>query len=76
MMLPHPPGKKIIKLLSKEGFEIVGRKGSHIRLKKKNKKTKIVIVPDHKELAPGTLLNIIRRSKIPKERFLRLLKKI
>ena len=33
--LPHPPAEKLIKLLTNNGFEIVGRKGSHIRLKKK-----------------------------------------
>jgi predicted RNA binding protein YcfA (HicA-like mRNA interferase family) len=30
----------------------------------------IIVVPEHKEIAPGTLLNIIRRSGIGRERFL------
>ena len=69
--LSRPAAKEVIKLLSKSGFEIVGRKGSHIRMKKKTgQETLILVVPDHKEIAPGTLLNIIRRSKINKEQFL------
>ena len=28
-------GRQVVEALSKAGFEIVGRKGSHIRLKKK-----------------------------------------
>ncbi|MBN2122483.1 type II toxin-antitoxin system HicA family toxin [Candidatus Micrarchaeota archaeon] len=69
--LPHPPARDVIRLLSRHGFEIVGRKGSHIRMKKGiGNDALIVVVPEHKEIAPGTLLNIIRRSGISKERFL------
>ncbi len=69
--LPALSAREIINILTKHGFKIVGRKGSHIRLKKKNKGTSIVIVPDHKELAPGTLMSIIRQSKLPKEEFIK-----
>ncbi|HEC76565.1 MAG TPA: addiction module toxin, HicA family, partial [Thermoplasmatales archaeon] len=33
--LPIVSGRKIVKALQKAGFEIVGRRGSHIRLKKR-----------------------------------------
>jgi predicted RNA binding protein YcfA (HicA-like mRNA interferase family) len=70
--LPHPPAREVIRLLSKQGFEIVGRKGSHIRMKKRvGNKVLIVVVPEHNEIAPGTLLNIIRRSGISKQLFLK-----
>ncbi len=69
--LPVLSAHEVIKYLISRGFEIVGRKGSHIRLKKFNgKHAIIVIVPDHREIAPGTLLSIIRQSKIPKDKFL------
>ena len=61
--------RDVIQVLIKNGFKVVGRKGSHIRLKKKNAVTSIVIVPYHKEIAPGTLMSIIRQSKLPKEIF-------
>jgi len=56
--------------LSKAGFIVVGRKGSHIRLKKKNERTYIVIVPDHKELAKGTLKSILRQANLSREQFI------
>ncbi len=74
--LPVLSGYKIVKALEKEGFKIVGRKGSHIRLKKKsNDETFIVIVPDHPEITPGTLLSIIRQSGMKKDEFLKLFEK-
>ena len=66
--LPVLSGHKIVKALQKAGFKIVGRKGSHIRLKKKNGETYIVVVPDHPEITRGTLLSIIRQSGMKKRR--------
>jgi len=64
----------VIKALAKIGFEVTGKKGSHIKLKKKlNEKVFIAIVPDHPELALGTLKSILRQANITKEDFLKLL---
>lgn len=66
----------MIKALAKVGFQVVGRKGSHVRLKKKvNGKVFVVIVPDHSELAKGTLKSILRQANMTREEFLRLLRK-
>lgn len=74
MVLPVISGRKVIKALAKIGFEVNGKKGSHIKLKKKfNDKVFIVIVPDHPELAIGTLKSILRQANISKEDFLKLL---
>ena len=74
MALPVISGRKVIRALAKTGFEVNGKKGSHIKLKKKfNGKILIVIVPDHRELAPGTLKSILRQANITKEDFLKLL---
>ncbi len=52
MKAPVVSGKEMIKYLSNQGFEIAGRKGSHVRLKKfAEPRNLIVIIPDHKELA-------------------------
>ena len=65
MKAPVVSGKEIIKFLSKQGFKIVGRKGSHVRLKKlSTPRNLIVIVPDHTELAQGTLRSILRQAGI------------
>jgi predicted RNA binding protein YcfA (HicA-like mRNA interferase family) len=66
-------GRKVIKALTKVGFKIVGRKGSHIRLKKKDGKTLITVVPDHKELEKGTLKSILRQANLSLEEFLEIL---
>jgi len=44
----------MLEVLSKIGFTIVGRKGSHVRLKRRrDKEVLIVIVPMHPELVRG-----------------------
>jgi predicted RNA binding protein YcfA (HicA-like mRNA interferase family) len=74
VVLPVVSGRKVIKALTKAGFKVAGRKGSHIKLKKKvNGKVLVVIVPDHAELARGTLKSILRQANITREDFLELL---
>jgi predicted RNA binding protein YcfA (HicA-like mRNA interferase family) len=64
----------MLKVLSKIGFTVVGRKGSHVRLKRRREKeTLIVIVPMHPELARGTLRSILRQANLTVEDLLRLL---
>ncbi len=76
MKLPVVSGQQIVKALKKAGFEIVGRKGSHIRLKKKTDKgVFIVTVPDHREIAKDTLHSIIRQSGMRRNEFIELLKR-
>lgn len=65
----------MIRALAKIGFEIVGRKESHIRMKKKDGITSIVIIPDHMELARGTLGSIMRQANLSREEFLEILEK-
>jgi len=73
--LPIVSGRKVIKALTKAGFQVAGRKGSHVKLKKRvDDKVLIVIVPDHEELARGTLKAILRQANMTRESFLELLK--
>jgi len=72
--LPLISGREAIKALTKVGFQVTGRKGSHIKLKKKiDDKVLVVIVPDHAELARGTLKSILNQANLTKEEFLKLL---
>ena len=72
--LPVVSGRKVIKALTKAGFTVQGKKGSHVKLKKTEAgKILIVIVPDHAEVARGTLKSILRQAGITKEEFLKLL---
>lgn len=65
-------GQEVISILKKSfGFLFVSQKGSHIKLRKiAEEKTVTVIVPDHKELAQGTLRNILRQAEIQPTEFL------
>jgi len=64
----------VIKALVNAGFEVAGRKGSHVKLKKRvDGKVFVVIVPDHAELARGTLKSILRQANVTREEFLKLL---
>lgn len=74
MRLPVVSGWDVVRALEKAGFRVVGRKGSHVRLKRKAEgRVYIVVVPLHRELKRGTLMSIIRRSGLSREEFIRLL---
>ena len=71
--LPVLSAREIIKALESAGFQLVSQKGSHIKMKKKDKdSTAVVIVPNHDEIATGTLRSIIRQSKLTPEDFMSL----
>lgn len=57
--LPSISGKECIKVLEKIGFYQKRRESSHIILRR-NEPFAQVVVPDHQELAKGTLRTIIR----------------
>lgn len=72
MKLPVVSGIEVVKALSKAGFYVKHRKGSHIILRRDNPFAQ-VSVPDHKELDRGTLRAIIRGSGLTVEQFMELL---
>jgi predicted RNA binding protein YcfA (HicA-like mRNA interferase family) len=69
----HPlSAREVCRILQKHGFAIVRQKGSHIILRKELRDRGITVpVPNHSELAKGTLKSIIDQSEIPKSEFLR-----
>lgn len=64
-------GKECVKILcNKFGFEISGRKGSHVRLSKETPEGKVgTVVPMHNEIKVGTLKGILRLAKVDEEEF-------
>jgi predicted RNA binding protein YcfA (HicA-like mRNA interferase family) len=68
--------EKVIKALTKLGFQKVRQKGSHIVMKHPD--GRITVVPFHKgeELGRGILREIIKDVGIDKEEFLKILKKV
>ena len=74
MKLPVISAAKVIKALKSIGFQISRQSGSHIILVKYVDSKKIsVVVPNHDEIAKGTLLSIISQSGLTKEEFLKLI---
>ena len=51
--LPHISSKELIKVFKKLGFEAISQRGSHIKLRHRDGRT--AIIPNHKEIKPGTL---------------------
>jgi len=63
-------GAEVRRILEHSGFQQVRRKGSHVVMQKRSDgETVTVPVPDHRELAAGTLRAIIRQSGLPREDF-------
>ena len=60
---------EIISGLNQFGFSVVSQKGSHIKLRKEGAVIKTVIVPNHYEVAKGTLQSIIEQAGITLEEF-------
>ncbi len=71
--LPILSGKDLVKTLSKIGFIHIRTKGSHAILVKEEEKKIMIPVPLHKELAKGTLKNIINRAGLTLDNLLELI---
>ena len=72
--LPVISGKKLVNALKKAGFVELRQRGSHISMQKVTlEKTYKTIVPLHKEVAKGTLLDILHQSGLSRDDLLELL---
>jgi predicted RNA binding protein YcfA (HicA-like mRNA interferase family) len=71
--LPALSAKEVIKVLDKFGFKVYRQTGSHIHLWNEERRL-LVTVPNHLELAKGTLISILKQAKIERKEFLSKLK--
>ena len=66
--LPVLSGKELVTALKKAGFVEVRQKGSHVSMQKITlDKTYKTVVPLHKELAKGTLLDILHQTEMSRD---------
>lgn len=72
--LPAVSGKEAVKALGKLGYEIDHQTGSHVILRHKDPPYRRLTVPNHKEIAKGTLRAIIRQSGLTRDEFMELVK--
>ncbi len=61
-------GRDIITRLKRLGFMIVSQKGSHIKMRGvRGGKLQTTIVPNHKEIALGTLASLLKQANVTKQ---------
>lgn len=70
--LPVISGADAVKAFEKAGWVIARQRGSHVIMLKAGQIASLSI-PQHKEIAPGTLRAIVRNSGLSVEDFLALL---
>lgn len=68
--LPVISGKELVKILKVFGYETDHQTGSHIILRNREPPYRRLTVPNHKEIAKGTLLAILRQAGLTREDFL------
>jgi predicted RNA binding protein YcfA (HicA-like mRNA interferase family) len=64
--LPQISGRELVKILQKDGWLLVGQKGSHVKLRKFLQPfgQRTVIIPLHKVLKKGTLSGILKDTSL------------
>ncbi len=71
--LPVVSGREAARALRQLGYELDHQTGSHLILRQIHPPHRRLTVPDHKELAKGTLRAIIREAGLTVEEFRRIL---
>jgi len=72
-VLPRISGREVVKALTRIGYEQDRQRGSHIILRQSSYPHRRITVPDHKEIAKGTLRAVIRETGLTVDEFKALL---
>lgn len=72
--LPLVSGRQVVSALAKLGYEKDRQKGSHMVLRQTVYPHRRLVVPDHKEVAKGTLRAIIKQAGLTADEFNELFK--
>ena len=68
--LPAVSGRDAVKIFRSFGWEVARQRGSHIILVKRGRQATLS-VPNHKEVAKGTLASLLRAAGITADEFIR-----
>jgi predicted RNA binding protein YcfA (HicA-like mRNA interferase family) len=68
--IPLLSGREVVRIFERFGWQIARQRASHIILVKEEARATLS-VPDHKEVARGTLRSLIRAAGLTAEEFLR-----
>ena len=72
--LPVLSGREVVKAFTQDGWQTARQRGSHIILIKSGSMVTLS-VPDHREVAKGTLRSLIRSSGLTVDEFATLARK-
>ena len=72
-VLPVISGREVVSALGKIGYVLDRQRGSHMILRRQAPPHRRLTIPDHKEVAKGTLRAIIRQAGLTVEEFRNLL---
>jgi predicted RNA binding protein YcfA (HicA-like mRNA interferase family) len=67
-VLPVLSGRKAVRAFERLGWQVAGQRGSHIIMVREGENATLSI-PDHKEVAKGTLRSLIRAAGITVDEF-------
>ena len=70
--LPTLSGREVVRIFGKDGWQVARQRGSHMILVKEGLMTTLS-VPDHREVAKGTLRSLIRSSRLSIDQFVTLM---
>jgi predicted RNA binding protein YcfA (HicA-like mRNA interferase family) len=73
-VLPRISGREAVAAFRRLGYEVDRQKGSHIILRLGQPPHRRLTIPDHREIAKGTLRSLIREAGITVEEFSLLLR--
>jgi predicted RNA binding protein YcfA (HicA-like mRNA interferase family) len=71
--LPRLSGRDVVRALTKLGYKKDHQRGSHIVLRQSGEPHRRIVIPDHGEVAKGTLRAIIRQLGLTVDQFLEFL---
>lgn len=66
--IPLLSGQEVVRVFGSFGWSVARRRGSHIVMTKENEIVTLSI-PDHKEVARGTLRSLIRSASLTTDEF-------
>ena len=67
--LPVVSGREAVRAFERLGYVVDHQTGSHIILRHRNPPYRRLTVPDHRELAKGTLRSLVREAGLTVEEF-------
>jgi predicted RNA binding protein YcfA (HicA-like mRNA interferase family) len=71
--LPVVSGRDVVRAMEKIGYKLDRQRGSHMVLRQAIPPFRRLTIPDHKEVAKGTLRAILRQAGLSVEQFVALL---